>query len=175
MNYRALPIITLLFHFIGMLFSYVLLQISVWWLIHVITLLWKVLFPFHVQSFSAAGKLKRIYITSAIVGILFPVVPIVVSVSKFAAEAVEEAENGTSAIELFVSGGLGFSLSRFPPLLCTATDESVLFYSVVLPVDQVLAIGCSMLVIIFWSIHKVSKVFTLQYIILQLNDFKKNE
>ena len=57
-----------------------------------------------------------------------------------------------------MSGGLGFRYSRFPAILCTGTDRDVIFYSVVLPIDIMLASVCTMMITVLWSVHRVSLV-----------------
>ena len=122
-------------------------------------LFWKVLFPFHSRSVEMSGKVKYIHIACVIIGILLPFVPIINSMSKFAMDVRERAENGTSSHQLFLSGGLGFFSSRFPAILCTGSDQDAVFYSVVLPLDIILAVGCTLLLIIFWSVHRVSSFY----------------
>ena len=105
-----------------------------------------------------SGKVKYIHITCVIVGILIPLLPIITSMAKFAADIRKQNEKFTSQIknDLFLSGGLGFATSRFPPILCTGRDQDVIFYTVVLPIGIILASGCTILINIFWSVHKVS-------------------
>jgi len=49
----------------------------------------------------------------------------------------------------------GFGLTRFPPILCTSLQRDSTFYSLVLPINLLIAIGVPLLIIIFWIIHKV--------------------
>ena len=139
-----------------MLFTYILCQMAVWWLFHTASLFWKVIFPFHSRSVEVSGRVKYIHITCVIAGILFPFVPIITSMSKLAVDVRERAENGTSSHQLFLSEGLGFFSSRFPAILCTGSDRDAVFYSLILPIDLILATGCTLLLIIFWSVHRVS-------------------
>jgi len=142
----------------GILFTYGLLQLSVWWLIHTGMTFWKAGFPYHSRSYEISGRMRYIHWTSLTVGILFPFVPVVTSMGKFGVDVRQRADNYTSSQQLFLSGGLGFSMSRFPPILCTASDPEAIFYTTVLPIQFISLVGCSFLLIIFWTIYRVSEV-----------------
>ena len=58
----------------------------------------------------------------------------------------------------FVSGGMGYGFSRFPPIICIGTDSDSVFYSLVLPLIILLAIGITIIILLFWFVHKVSKM-----------------
>ena len=49
----------------------------------------------------------------------------------------------------------GFGLTSFPPILCTSLQRDPTFYSLVLPIKILHAIGIPLLIIVFWIIHKV--------------------
>ena len=138
-----------------MVFTYTLSQLSWWWLFHTTALFWKIRFPFHARSFEMSHKVKYIHATSLILGLLLPLVPIITSIAKygvdFKSNALARSRNVT-----FLTGGLGFRAHRSPPILCTGTDKDAVFYSLVLPINIILAIGCTLLIIIFWTVHKVS-------------------
>lgn len=131
---------------------YTLVQLAVWWLFHTTTLFWKIRFPFHSRSFEASHKIKYIHIGCVIAGVVLPLVPILTSMADFAVDLKSNPSRNVS----FISGGLGYGQTRFPPILCTGSDRNAVYYSVVLPIDMILAVGCSLLVIIFWIVHKVS-------------------
>ena len=128
-------------------------QFILWWLFHIATLLWNVLFPFHARSF---GKMKNIHIACVILGILLPLIPIITPMAAFAVDLQNQNENSTSEVRnsLFLSGGLGFGSVRFPPILCAATDQNIFFYSYIFIVDIIIVCGCTMLLIIVWSVHR---------------------
>ncbi len=90
------------------------------------------------------------------VGLLLPLTTIVTSMSEFAVQSRKRADNTTSATELFLSGGLGYAATTFPPVLCTASDEDAGFYSLILPLGFIQAVVSSMLILSLWWIHKVS-------------------
>jgi len=118
-----------------MVLYYSLFQLSVWWFCHVVSLFWKI--PFHAKSFEATHCLKYIHIAMVIVGLVLPTLPVIVAFT---------AGNPSSS---------GFVLTSFPPILCTRLQRDPTFYSLVLPINILLAIGIPLLIIIFWIIHKV--------------------
>ena len=143
------------FFFAGIVCLYTLLQIAMWWLFHTSALLWKVKFPLHARSYDNAGKTKYIHMACVIVGVVVPLLPIVALMADYALEvqsnAVLQAANVT-----FMSGGLGFTLSRFPPIFCHGTS-SVMFYGLALPLILIFFVGITELVLLFAVVHKVSK------------------
>ena len=141
-----------------MVFTYTLVQLATWLLFHTVALFWKIAFPFHARSFKASQKIKYIHIACAIAGFTLPLVPIIASV----ADSAVDYDPSTTNIS-FLDSGLGFAQTRFPPILCTGSDGDVVFYSVVLPIDIALAFGCSLLIYIFWMIHKVMLEFPYRY------------
>ena len=108
-----------------------------WWFCHEVSLFWKIRFPFHARSFETTHRIKYVHITMVIVGLLLPALPVIVT---FAAATRDSR---------------GFGLIRFPPILCSGLESDATFYSFVLPINILLAIGIPLLIIIFWIIHKV--------------------
>jgi len=103
----------------------------------VVSLFWKIRFPFHARSFTTAGRIKYIHIAMVIVGLVLPTLPVIVTFT---------AGNPSTR---------GFGQTRYPPILCTSLQRDPTFYSLVLPINIFLAIGIPLLIIIFWIIHKV--------------------
>ena len=58
----------------------------------------------------------------------------------------------------FVSGGMGYGFPRFPPIICIGTDSDSVFYSIVLALIILLGIGITIIILLFWFVHKVSKM-----------------
>ncbi len=135
---------------------YILLQVAMWWFLHAVTLFWKIMFPFHANA--NAGKMKYIHAVCLVLGLVLPLAPVIASVSKFAVDTRNEAEanNGTSALQLFLDGGLGYTNPRFPPLLCVTGDRGVSFYSLILPLDIIQIIGTTFIILLIWRIRRVS-------------------
>ena len=131
----------------GVVFYYSLLQLAMFWLCHVLALFWKIRFPFHSRSFQMAHRTKYVHMAAVVLCILVPFVPIVATMSQYG--------HGRSSVEA-ATGGLGFGITRFPPLLCTGRHADTTFYSLILPILVILMIGMTILLIIFWIIHRVS-------------------
>ena len=121
----------------GIVIYYALFQLAVWWFCHVVSLFWKIRFPFHARSFETTHRIKYIHIAMVIVGLVLPTLPVIVAFTT-----------GTPTTR-------GFGMTRFPPILCTGLQRDATFYSLVLPINIALAIGVPLLIIIFWIIHKV--------------------
>ena len=84
----------------------------------------------------------------------------------------ERSGNGTSTHQIFLSGGLGYSSIRFPAILCASSNRDAAFYGLVLPIDIIIATGCTLLLIIFWSVHRVSSLsnlYHIDYVSIQVN------
>ena len=121
----------------GIVFFYGLFQLAVWWFCHVVSLFWGIQFPFRARSFKTTGRIKYIHIAMVIVGLVLPTLPVIVTFT---------AGNPSTR---------GFGLMRFPPILCTSWQRDPTFYSLVLPINILLAIGVPLVIIVFWTIHKV--------------------
>ena len=114
---------------------YGLFQLAVWWFCHEVSLFWGIRFPFHAKSFENAHRTKYVHITMVAVALVLPALPVIVT---------------------FTTGDpSGFGLTRFPPLLCTGMQRDSTFYSLVLPINILMATGIPLLIIIFRIIHKV--------------------
>ena len=142
---------------------YVSFQLALWWIFHITIIFWKVVFPLHARSFGKV-KVKYIHMTTIIIGILLPLVPIITSMATFAVDIQKQNENSTSELRnsLFVSGGLGFGPTGYPHILCSTSEPDVIFYSFAFIVNIIMACGCTMFLIIARSIHKFYKERRLQ-------------
>ena len=139
-------------------------QLAIWWLFHTSALFWQVVFPLHARSMS--GKIKYIHITCVILGVLLPLIPIISSMVDFALDLQNQTESASlpsSSKNSFLSGGMGFRSTRFPAILCTGTDPDIIFYTLILPMVVILASGCTMIITIFWSVHRVSHITDASY------------
>ena len=120
------------FSIVGFFVYYTLMQQAFWWFFHIITLFWKIRFPFHARYFEKAHGFKHLHITAVILGVVLPAIP--------------------SSI-MMATGG--FVTAKFPPVVCLPSDIATAVYSFVVPIIIIVQIGISLLVIIFWTIHKV--------------------
>ena len=76
--------------------------------------------------------MKYLHIVTVVVGIVLPFVPVITA---------------------FGTGG--FTISRFPPVLCVPNNTDATFYSLLLPSLIIVAVGITLLIVLFWKIHKV--------------------
>ena len=124
----------------GIVFYYSLFQLTVWWFCHEVSIFWKIRFPIHAKTFETSHRVKYVHITMVVVGLALPILPVIVT---------------------FTTGDpSGFGMTRFPPILCTSLQKDSTFYSLVLPINILTIIGTPLLIIIFWTIHKVMAVYT---------------
>ena len=137
-----------------MALSYCLVQLALWWLFHTTAFFWKAKFPFQARSFEMLGRIKYLHISCVALGIVVPLTPVIALMADFALEVqsneVLQAENVT-----FISGGLGFTMGRFPPTLCYGYSSSVIFYTNVVPIILILSVGLTELILVFALIQKV--------------------
>ena len=90
------------------------------------------MFPIQSKVYETARRTKYIQIVMVVLGLLLPLIP---------------------AITGEVIGG--YTITRFPPILCTGSDADATFYSLLLPIIIIIGTGTSLLVIMFWKIHMV--------------------
>ena len=129
---------------------YVSVSNAIWWFMLVVALFWKIHFPLHSRSFEVSKKKKKyLHIGCGLAGLLFPLVPVIALMVGF---AVKVKSSGGS----FISGGLGFTHVRFPPIPCNGNDKAIIFYTVIFPIDLLLVVGITLTVLILWIVHKVS-------------------
>ncbi len=112
-----------------------------WWICHVSVLFWKIKFPFQARSFDMSKRVNYIHVACIFVSLLVPLIPILVTI-------------GNNLDEDLV-GTVGFTLTRFPPLLCTSVDSNATFYALVLPIILIMDIGLTLLLLMVWIVHKV--------------------
>ena len=112
----------------GSVYCYALLQQAIWWICHVAALFWKVKFPFHAKAFNSV---KFVHIMVVVVALLLPVTPV---------------------ISAFVTGG--FTMSSFPPLLCVTKNSNAVYFTLILPISLIAAIGTTLLILILATILK---------------------
>jgi len=139
-----------------MTLHYVIFQMVVWWVIHTAILFWIVMFPFHSKRYLKSNKKQWIHAVCVVIGLLVPLVAIVTTLGKHAADSVQQASNETSAGNLFVSGGMGYFNPRYPPIACINSNQVVAFYSLILPMSLCIGIGATLMVLIIWRLHRVS-------------------
>lgn len=87
-------------------------------------------FPFHAKRHESRAKI--VYRVMVVCGFALPLPGVIV----------------TLATE-------GYTIGRFPPLLCTTKDPNLFYYSVVFLASVILATGLFMLVVLYWTLCKV--------------------
>lgn len=139
---------------------YVVLQLVLWWFFHTTLLFWKIFFTIHAHTYEASNKIRYVKIAVFTVSLVVPLIAILVPMADFAVDVKSDALLQSRNIT-FISGGLGFRFIRFPPQLCTGRDSNAVYYSTVLPVNILMFVGITEMVLIFYSIHKVSELYVL--------------
>ena len=124
---------TSVFSFAGGIFYYnvILLQGSLWWIFHVSVLFYGIQFPFHSRSFKV--RTKYIHVIMVVVALLLPL-------------------GACNNLWSYIGG---YTMTVFPPILCTGSDADATFYSLLLSIIIILGTGTRLLVIMFWKIHMV--------------------
>lgn len=121
--------------------------LSLWWIVHISVIFWKLQFPFHARNLEIEKKIKYVHMASMILVFLLSGVPIAIIMLVDWRERVAGSN---------VMGTLGFGKTRFFPIVCTAMSQNSVYYSIVLPINIIVPVGATLLIIIIWHIHKVS-------------------
>ena len=91
-----------------------------------------VFFPHHFRNLGAMHRLKYIHIIEVVIGLIVPIIPVVV---------ILETD--------------GYGLPRFPPFTCTPIDPDATYYSLILPSSVFLAVGISLMILVFWKLAQM--------------------
>ncbi len=118
------------FFITGVVWQYCLLNITLCWLFHVSSIFWKVTFPFQARKYQPHQKYFHV-----VLGVASLLIPIPSIIAAFATK--------------------GYSIIRFPPLLCGVTDLNTQYYSLWLLLNIILGVGITLLIITAWKVHKV--------------------
>ena len=118
----------------GSLFFYCLMLLAIIWICHVAVVFWSVRCPLQANSFKNSHRMKYVHAAIILLAITLPVVTVAAA---------------------FASGG--FVNARFPPLLCLPQSVPASFYALILPISIILPSGVSLLLALFWTIHKVNR------------------
>ena len=137
-----------------MVFAYVLLQLVLWWFFHTTLLFWKIYFTIHAHTYEVSNKIRYVKIAIFTLSLVVPLIAVIGPMANFAMDVKSDALLQSRNIT-FISGGLGFRFIRIPPLLCTGRDRNTVYYSTVLPVNILMLVGITEMILIFYSIHKV--------------------
>ena len=131
-----------------MLHHYTVLQISIWWIINVSILLWRVYFPIKARALDSTKRLRVFHVTCVLVALLLPLIPAITPIIR---NAITEKQSDQP-----VPGTLGYG-SLFPSRdICSGVDPNILFYMLILPTLLFLLVGTISLILVIWKIHKVT-------------------
>ena len=117
-----------------MVFTYVVLQLSFWWLVHVVSFSWGVLFPFHFKRAVNSGHTKYILMIVLPTGLILPCLTFITAL----VESIYYREPG------------------LPPF-CYPFGLDVAYYTLALPVSIMLTIVVLLTSVVLMKIVKVSK------------------
>ena len=117
---------TLCFIFAGAVFHYCALQQVFIWFFHVVVMFWGIKFPFSSRRFRKKGYAKYLHLSLVLLLFVLPVITLVVG---------------------FETGG--YSMPRFPPTTCLAVNPDAAFYSFILPITVIMALGISLVACMF--------------------------
>ena len=111
--------------------TFILTMMSYWWFFHTVSVFWNVWFPIHARYFKIRGHFKYIHIAVVMITLTFSMIPIGVA---------------------FGTGGYVI----IPGLSsCTTRNPDAYFYSFVLPLCILYAIGMTLIILILWRILKM--------------------
>ena len=110
--------------------SFILTMMSYWWFFHTVSVFWNVWFPIQARYFKTRGHIKYIHTAVVMSTLIFSAIPIGVA---------------------FGTGGYNF----IPWLGCIARSSDAYFYSFVLPLCILYAIGMTLIILILWRILKM--------------------
>ena len=106
---------------------------------------WGLKFPFQAHNFKVTGKMKYLHITVVLLALILPIIPVAV-----------------------VLGTGGYTFARFTPIICSAQNTDAAFYAVIIPVGVMLALGITLLILLFWTIYKVCTLISEILLLNQL-------
>ncbi len=130
------PLLIILLHVCkctGVLLYYILMQLTLLWLFHVIAIFWGVYWPIEASLMQGSRKKIVLHIFAVSIAFVMPAVPVI----------------------LIHYLSPGFTVTRFPPILCAAMDLKLNFYTFMLPISIIIASGLTLLVLTFWKLLKV--------------------
>ena len=116
----------------GIIVTYAIIHLALWWIFNICAIFWKVQFPFHSRFYDQTNRTRYVHITCVVAAIILPVY---------------------APLAIALKGG--FIPSRFPPFVCLGRDVDAIFYTVIAPSTVILSIGTTLLLLIFWRIRQV--------------------
>ena len=118
-------------------------QVALWWLFHLSMVFCAVFWPFKYNYWKQLGYFKYIHTVMVAAGIILPIIPVIICLKVD-----------------------GYVLYLIQPQ-CVPRNIQTIFYSHLLPMIIVVAIGLYLLILIFWKLFsEVWKLYNIIYIIL---------
>lgn len=108
------------------------MQVGLWWLFHVASLFIAIKFPARYKKWEKKHYLRYLHIILVVIGLILPTIPAI---------AISTTE--------------GYTIPRFPPFTCSATDPDASYYSLVLMNCLYLAVGVPIMFVIFLTLVKL--------------------
>lgn len=121
----------------GFVFTYGVLQISLWVLFHAIGVFLGIVFPFFYRKIREEGKIIYVHISTAVLAIVLPAIPALLHLID------------------------GYAIASSSVDTCTGRNGTITYFTMILPISVVLASATTMLVIIFQKILKVLIVLNI--------------
>lgn len=117
--------------YIGFVFNYCLVQISIWAALHATFLLWAVKYPYSYRQLRVSGRIRYAHVISVILAVVFPLLGPCILLRD------------------------GYSSIASPPLACTGRNLDVTYYTIILPVSFLVGMTSCLLVLLLWALFKV--------------------
>ncbi|XP_019850175.1 PREDICTED: uncharacterized protein LOC109580971 [Amphimedon queenslandica] len=121
----------------GAVFQYFFLNMTLWWFFHVMSIFYKIMFPVFAKTHK--DKDKFIHIVLLILGVTFPVPGVLLA--------------------LLVKDWGSYALYSMPTYFCVPRNSNLRYYSLIFPLNILLAIGVCCLVLVFWRLQKHQNIF----------------
>ena len=125
-------VITLICCSAGFIVWYSTMQFTLFWIMHISSIFWKIYFPMSTISLENIRKTKYIHGICLIAALLLPLISPIASHMKD-----------------------GFVIGDFPPYFCVGRNKAVTYYTLLFPLNILLGVGTSLLVLMFWKLHTV--------------------
>ncbi len=104
----------------------------IWGFCYCMMVFWTIRFPFHYRSYQNTRRIKYIHVALILAGLILPGVPVIVTLATHK-----------------------FTLTMHPSQVCLIDNLDIYFYSFFLPLSILLSAATSLLIAVFYEMHKV--------------------
>ena len=129
--------------FTGSVFTYSIIQLSIFWLGHVSIIFVKTEFPFYSKAIENS---RIVHLIVVILAVLLPCIPVIAAVSTG-----------------------GYLTAIYPQPVCFTKNPDAAYYSFALILCFICAIGGPLLIITFWNAFKVPRMHVYFYLSISSN------